>query len=122
MLPQSIKNKVATLWDKFWSGGIANPLNAIEQITYLLFMKQLDETDAQKVSNADFLDEKHASIFLGKYFPPGMDPGVKYKGNSSFDSTYIKNPLHIELDHTITHKRTRELQILNSEIIMPTPL
>ena len=73
MLPQSIKNKVATLWDKFWSGGIANPLNAIEQITYLLFMKQLDETDAQKVSNADFLDEKHASIFLGKYFPPGMD-------------------------------------------------
>ncbi len=57
MLTQSLKNKVAALWDKFWSGGISNPLNAIEQITYLLFMKQLDETDKRKVSNADFLNE-----------------------------------------------------------------
>ena len=73
MLTQSLKNKVANLWDKFWSGGISNPLNAIEQITYLLFMKQLDETDKRKVSNADFLDEKYTSIFFGKYFPPGVD-------------------------------------------------
>lgn len=73
MLTQSIKSKVRDLWDKFWSGGISNPLNAIEQITYLLFMKQLDETDAQKVSNADFLDENYKSIFAGKYFPPGVD-------------------------------------------------
>jgi len=73
MLTQSLKNKVATLWDKFWSGGISNPLNAIEQITYLLFMKQLDETDKRKVSNADFLNEKFTSIFSGNYFPPGVD-------------------------------------------------
>ncbi|UOU97202.1 type I restriction-modification system subunit M [Chryseobacterium daecheongense] len=73
MLTQSLKNKVATLWDKFWSGGISNPLNAIEQITYLLFMKQLDETDKLKLSNADFLGEKYASIFSGEYYPPGVD-------------------------------------------------
>ncbi len=73
MLTQSLKNKVATLWDKFWSGGISNPLNAIEQITYLLFMKQLDETDKRKVSNADFLQDKYNSIFSGEYFPPGVD-------------------------------------------------
>ncbi|HTA63223.1 MAG TPA: N-6 DNA methylase [Bacteroidia bacterium] len=73
MLTQSLKSKVAALWDKFWSGGISNPLNAIEQITYLLFMKQLDETDKRKVSNADFLNEKYTSIFSGKYFPPGVD-------------------------------------------------
>jgi type I restriction enzyme M protein len=73
MLTQSIKNKVATLWDKFWSGGISNPLNAIEQITYLLFIKQLDETDKRKVSNADFIGEKYKSIFSGKFFPPGVD-------------------------------------------------
>ncbi len=73
MLTQSLKNKVAALWDKFWSGGISNPLNAIEQITYLLFMKQLDETDNRKVSNADFLDEKFTSIFSGKFYPPGVD-------------------------------------------------
>jgi type I restriction enzyme M protein len=73
MLTQSLKNKVAALWDKFWSGGISNPLNAIEQITYLLFMKQLDETDKRKVSNADFLQGKYTSIFSGEYFPPGVD-------------------------------------------------
>lgn len=73
MLTQSLKIKVAALWDKFWSGGISNPLNAIEQITYLLFMKQLDETDKRKVSNADFLNERFTSIFSGEYFPPGVD-------------------------------------------------
>lgn len=73
MLTPSIKSKVANLWDKFWSGGISNPLNAIEQITYLLFMKQLEETDVNKVNNADILDDSHISIFSGKYFPPGVD-------------------------------------------------
>ncbi|MES2733420.1 MAG: type I restriction-modification system subunit M N-terminal domain-containing protein, partial [Bacteroidota bacterium] len=47
MLTSTLKTKVQDLWDKFWSGGISNPLNAIEQITYLLFMKQLDENDQQ---------------------------------------------------------------------------
>lgn len=73
MLTPILKSKVAALWDKFWSGGISNPLNAIEQITYLLFMKQLDETDKRKMSNADFLGEEYKSIFSGKYFPPGVD-------------------------------------------------
>ena len=40
-----IKSKIGQLWNKFWSGGISNPLTAIEQITYLLFMKRLDELD-----------------------------------------------------------------------------
>ena len=73
MITPSIKNKVAALWDKFWSGGISNPLNAIEQITYLLFMKQLDETDKSKVNNSDLLNGKFTSIFSGKFFPPGVD-------------------------------------------------
>ncbi len=73
MLTQSLINKVAALWDKFWSGGLTNPLNAIEQITYLLFMKQLDENDKRLVSNADFLNEKYTSIFSGEFYPPGVD-------------------------------------------------
>lgn len=73
MLTSILKSKVATLWDKFWSGGISNPLNAIEQITYLLFMKQLDETDKRKMSNADFLGDEFKSVFSGKYFPPGVN-------------------------------------------------
>lgn len=57
----------AALWDKFWTGGISNPLNAIERITFLLFMKQLDETDNLKVSNANYLMEDFKSIFSGIY-------------------------------------------------------
>ena len=40
-----IASKIDELWNKFWSGGISNPLTAIEQITYLLFLKKLDAND-----------------------------------------------------------------------------
>jgi type I restriction enzyme M protein len=38
-----LKNKVDRVWDAFWSGGISNPLEVIEQITYLLFLRRLDD-------------------------------------------------------------------------------
>ncbi|GGB70298.1 hypothetical protein GCM10007424_07800 [Flavobacterium suaedae] len=42
MQNQNIKNKVQALWDRLWSGGLANPITAIENISYLLFMKRLE--------------------------------------------------------------------------------
>jgi len=42
MLSQEIKSKVQTLWDRLWAGGLANPIEAIEQISFLLFMKRLE--------------------------------------------------------------------------------
>ncbi len=77
MLTQSIKNKVNELWDKFWSGGISNPLNAIEQITYLLFIKQLDDNDQRNISNADFLGNKYELIFTGEFKAPGSKDAVQ---------------------------------------------
>lgn len=66
MLSNSIKSNVAKLWDKFWSGGIANPLTAIEQISYLIFMKRLDEEDTKNKSDSEFLGRPYISIFSGK--------------------------------------------------------
>jgi type I restriction enzyme M protein len=43
MITGEIRNKVDAIWEMFWTGGIANPLSVIEQFTYLLFMRQLDE-------------------------------------------------------------------------------
>ena len=43
MLNQEIKNKINRLWDLFWSGGMANPLTALEQISYLLFMRRAED-------------------------------------------------------------------------------
>jgi type I restriction enzyme M protein len=43
MLTNEIRNQIDQIWNAFWSGGISNPLEIIEQITYLLFIKRLDE-------------------------------------------------------------------------------
>ncbi|WP_243684471.1 type I restriction-modification system subunit M N-terminal domain-containing protein [Methanosarcina barkeri] len=43
MITGELKNKIDRIWDTFWSGGIANPLEVIEQITYLLFLRRLDD-------------------------------------------------------------------------------
>ena len=43
MVTGELKGQIDRIWDAFWSGGIANPLEVIEQITYLLFIKRLDE-------------------------------------------------------------------------------
>ena len=43
MITGELKSKVDRIWDTMWSGGISNPLSVIEQLTYLLFIKRLDE-------------------------------------------------------------------------------
>ncbi len=65
-----LKSKIDQLWNKFWSGGISNPLTAIEQITYLLFMKQLDELDQKKLADAEFTGDSYGSRFSGVWIPP----------------------------------------------------
>jgi HsdM N-terminal domain len=47
MLTGELRAKIDTVWNAFWSGGIANPIEVIEQITYLLFIRGLD--DAHKL-------------------------------------------------------------------------
>lgn len=65
-----LKSKIDQLWNKFWSGGISNPLTAIEQITYLLFMKRLDELDQKRQADAEWTGENYTSKFVGSWIPP----------------------------------------------------
>lgn len=65
-----LKGKIDQLWNKFWSGGISNPLTAIEQITYLLFMKRLDELDLKRQADAEWTGENYISKFEGRWVPP----------------------------------------------------
>jgi len=65
MLNATLKSSIGRLWDKFWSGGISNPLTAIEQISYLLFMKRLDEMDLKKKYDAEFTGEAYKPLFGG---------------------------------------------------------
>ena len=65
MLNTTIKSSIDRLWDKFWSGGISNPLTAIEQISYLLFIKRIDQLDIKKTHDAEFTGESYEPFFKG---------------------------------------------------------
>lgn len=65
MLHAELKSKIRKLWDKFWSGGISNPLQAIEQISYLIFMKKMQDKDVLEQQNATLKGIKFKSIFEG---------------------------------------------------------
>ena len=52
MITGELKSKVDRIWDTMWSGGISNPLSVIEQLTYLLFIKRLDELHTLKERKA----------------------------------------------------------------------
>ena len=62
MITGSLKNQVDRVWDTFWSGGISNPMDVIEQFTYLLFIRQLDERqnelDQKKLLGVPVHDEE----------------------------------------------------------------
>lgn len=55
MLTGEIRNQIDRIWDTFWTGGISNPLEVIEQLTYLLFIKRLDEIHTLRESKANML-------------------------------------------------------------------
>ena len=65
MITGELKNKIDGLWDIFASGGIVNPLDVIEQITYLMFIHDLDDTDNLRAKESAMLGLPHKSIFAG---------------------------------------------------------
>ena len=69
MLTGEIRNQVDQIWNAFWSGGVSNPLSVIEQITYLLFIKRLDDLhtlEENKAANLKIPMER-------RIFPEGSD-------------------------------------------------
>jgi type I restriction enzyme M protein len=82
MLTGELRNQIDGIWNDFWSGGLANPLQVIEQITYLIFIKRLD--DMQQV-------EELKSTTLGeplerRIFPKGKDDrGVRWSKFKNFE-------------------------------------
>lgn len=69
MLTGDLRNQIDKLWDSFWSGGISNPLQIIEQITYLLFLRRLDELEQLEETKANRL----GTPIEKRFFPEGKD-------------------------------------------------
>lgn len=69
MLTGDIRNKIDQIWDAFWSGGISNPLEVIEQITYLLFIRRLDDLHTLEENKAN----RTKKPIERRVFPEGKD-------------------------------------------------
>ena len=65
MLTGELKNKIDAIWEMFWTGGVVNPLDVVEQMTYLMFIHDLDEADAKKAKSSLMLELPYTSIFDG---------------------------------------------------------
>ena len=63
MITGELKNKIDSLWDIFASGGLTNPLEVIEQITYLMFIRDLDDVDNIRAKESAMLGLPYKSIF-----------------------------------------------------------
>jgi type I restriction enzyme M protein len=70
MLTGEARSRINGIWDSFWSGGIANPLEVMEQITYLLFLKRLDDLQTLEENKANRLGKP----IERRIFPEGNDP------------------------------------------------
>ena len=63
MVTGAVKNKVDKIWTDIWAGGITNPLTVIEQLTYLMFIRSLDEKELEVEELENMTGEKMNKIF-----------------------------------------------------------
>ena len=65
MITGELRNKVDAIWETLWTGGISSPITVLEQITYLMFMKLLDDNQLKAEANANILGVPLANKVFG---------------------------------------------------------
>ena len=85
MLTGEIRSQIDQIWNAFWSGGISNPLEVIEQITYLLFLKRLDEQEIAEELKAN----REKKPMQKRFFPEGKD--IKKRSFQDYRWNRFKN-------------------------------
>ena len=63
MVTGELKGRIDSLWEIFWTGGLTNPLDVIEQMTYLMFIHDLDDADNLRAREAAMLGLPYESVF-----------------------------------------------------------
>ena len=102
MVTGAIKNKVDKIWTDIWAGGITNPLTVIEQLTYLMFIRSLDEKELETEKFESMTGEKMDKIFPSSPIGQSMrwsnfknsDPREIYDTRSRVVFPAIKNMKH----------------------------
>src|SRR5437763_3702063 len=80
MITGDIKSQIDRIWDAFWAGGISNPLEVIEQITYLLFLRRLDDLHTLEENKSARLKRPMER----RVFPDGKD-GRGQEGGRAYE-------------------------------------
>ena len=88
MITGELKSQVDKIWEAFWTGGISNPISVIEQFTYLLFIRRLDEEQLK--------EEKKAALV-----------GIPMKKVLFTEAQKPPSPHHRQVDPQPTHHRIR---------------
>jgi type I restriction enzyme M protein len=109
-----IKSQVDKVWNAFWTGGISNPLEVIEQITYLLFLKRLDENQTRAENKAN----RTGKPVENPVFPTGLDE--KGRPYQDFRWSKFKNFSRDEMytvfsEHIFPFLRTGLVQLASGE-------
>lgn len=122
MITGELKNKIDGIWDIFWSSGMTNPLTVIEQITYLMFIKILDDNELRKEANAaafdmevidPVFDAEHQNCRWHNF--RHFDADSMFKNMTECVFPFIKNELH-------TGKDTAFARYMKDALfIVPTP-
>lgn len=112
-----LKSLIDKLWNKFWAGGISNPLTAIEQITYLIFMKRIDELDAKRKANAEWTEEQHISIFDG-VFPEPTEQEIEEFANGKEDTVVRVKKQTLRWSH-VKHLKAEEMLTHMQQYVFP---
>ncbi len=108
MLTGEIRSQIDSIWNDFWSGGVSNPLSVIEQLTYLLFIKRLDEIHTAEERKANTLKIPMER----RIFPEGRDEigkkGCAYEDMrwSRFKSFEARKMFEVVDEHVFPFLRT----------------
>jgi type I restriction enzyme M protein len=91
----ALRAQVDALWDKFWSGGFPNPMGAIEQLSFLIFLKRLDEKEEDGLARAKKRGERYESVYRDRALPKEDWPKLRW-------SHWTQLPAADALDHVKT--------------------
>lgn len=121
MITGELRSKVDKIWETFWSGGITNPLEVIEQFTYLLFIKGLDDKETIKENDALLL-----GIDFHRTFPEGKQ-NLRWSKFKNFEAETMYNVVSNEVFPFIknlhTNKDSAYAKYMGDAIFkIPTPL
>lgn len=113
MITGEIKNQIDNIWDTFWTGGITNSITILEQMTYLFFMKMLDDAQLVKEANAAILGVKVKDPVFGEglWHNPETDKDVPYE---SLRWSVFKNFDAVRMYNTIRNDVFPFIKNLNS--------